>query len=101
MKHWLQITICLMLLSSCSFDGMFLFPYKLTDETKISRYSITIEDTINVTFSKTQPVFTDSKNKIVESEYAISTVNFLNRSSDTINAWLLEPKRIVWLDGFR
>ena len=92
MRSALIVTTCLSLLSSCSFDGLFLFPYKLANETKVSRYSSTYEDTISVSFQATQPQFTNSKNELIETDFTVTSINFPDRFSDTINAWLIEPK---------
>ena len=76
----------------CAFDNMFLFPYELSNQSKVSKYSTAYNDTISVTFDETQPHFTDSKNETLETNYTISSLNFLNRKQDTLNAWLIEPK---------
>ena len=101
----LSIIALFFVLSSCAFNGLFLHPYKLSEESSFNGYSKQLEDTITLSFAGDQPQFHRSNSDTANLDYTIKSINFESKTSDTLNAWLLEPKSnfngtlIYWLHG--
>lgn len=85
-------TLSLLVLSSCSFNKIFLHPFKLDTSEDFSTYEEAVNDTITMTFTANRdPILLDSKDQIPELPYEIENVFFPNTQGDTINAWLFRP----------
>jgi len=81
------------LLSSCSFDSMFLYPTKIPAEAK----NITInspDDTINIKIDSTnfQPYFLDGNKDTLDLGYTIESVIFKSENGNMLNGWMMKSK---------
>jgi dipeptidyl aminopeptidase/acylaminoacyl peptidase len=92
MKKLILIIIPLLILSSCAFNGMFLVPYKLSEEDSFTGYSEEHKDSITLTLEGKEPHFRNSQNEEVSFGYTFESIHFKGSNNDTINAWLIEPK---------
>lgn len=93
-KH-LIFFFLLFILSSCSFNKMFLVPYKMTNETKQVEMRTKQGDTIITYFTGDdhQPLIT--KNRIpIEADYTIESVMFTSKNGNKLNGWLIKSKNV-------
>jgi len=93
MKSSFYISI-IVLLSSCSFNNIFLNPTPFPKDLK--EYTIhTPDDTVKIYFSGVnhQPAFT-RRNGIepIEMDYTIESILFTSGHDDTLNGWFMKPK---------
>lgn len=80
-----------LLLGSCAFNGLFLHPFELTEDSSFKGYSEDLKDTLTMSFSGVQPEIRDSKNENAELGYTILSEQFINTNGDTLNSWLMKP----------
>lgn len=79
------------MLSSCAFNGLFLFPYELNEQSEFNGYAEEIQDTVTLSFVGKQPLFHTADGVKAELSYTIKSIDFLSEG-DTLNSWLLEPR---------
>ena len=91
--------------SSCAFNGMFLHPFELNEDSSFKGYSDKYNDTIELSFLGDQPVFNTLTGEKVKHNYTIESQNFIGSKGDTLNSWFLKPnenyngKTIYFLHG--
>ncbi len=82
----------IILLSSCAFNKMFLYPFELTNDATFKEYKEEVKDTIQLSFnSKHQPILKNNKTQDAGLKYKIIGKDFINSNGDSINAWLIKP----------
>jgi hypothetical protein len=90
---YLFISLCLVLLSSCSFNGMFLQPTRLPANAK--KMSIkTKTDTTLIAFDSItrQPTFYSVKKEPVLLDFDIESVVYTSSNGHQLNGWMMKPK---------
>jgi dipeptidyl aminopeptidase/acylaminoacyl peptidase len=95
MFKYIQLFLLLFILSSCSFNKMFLVPYKIAKETKQIEMRTKQGDTIITYFTgdEHQPLIT--KNRIpLETDYTIESIVFTSKNGNKLNGWLIKPKNV-------
>jgi len=85
--------LSLVLLTSCSFNKIFLCPDKSPATSKSLRY-ISGKDTITIFFSHEnhQPTFIKNGRDTVDHGYTIESVVFKSKNGNNLNGWMLKPK---------
>ncbi len=86
MFKYIQLFLLLFILSSCSFNKMFLVPYKIAKETKQIEMRTKQGDTIITYFTgdEHQPLIT--KNRIpLETDYTIESIVFTSKNGNKLN----------------
>ena len=90
----------IILLTSCSFNKLFLEPTRLSklpvDMEKATIFSNIKSDTTFVVFNTKnfQPTFLKNNKDTVEQDYTIESVIFKSSSGNDLNGWVLKPKNI-------
>jgi len=93
MRVWLPVlTICL-LLSSCAFNNLYLYPDVLPKDSKgvkfVKRYT---KDTISVNFSEGfTPTYLNGKKDTIDFPYSIESVLLDNTKGNILNGWMYTP----------
>ena len=93
MRIWLLVlTICL-LLSSCAFNNLYLYPDVLPKDSKgvkfVKRYT---KDTISVNFSEGYtPIYLNGKKDTIDFPYSIESVLLDNTKGNMLNGWMYTP----------
>ncbi len=83
--------IGLLLFNSCSFNKMFLFPYKLTPESTFEDFDEDKKDSLRLSFdSRFQPHFNYDSGSIYNPGYTIKTLTLMSEN-DSLNAWVISP----------
>ena len=73
---------------------MFLHPYELKTSDTFKEYAQEKKDTLELSFNSThQPIIKNSKEQVTKLSYEIIGKDFVNTNGDSINAWLLKPKK--------
>lgn len=94
MKLILYLFITL-LASSCSFNKMFLVPYKIPiTKTKMKSFERGSKDTLYISFSgdNFQPTFLKHKTDTIQTNYTIESVVFKSANGHQLNGWMMKPK---------
>ncbi|MHB8403344.1 MAG: alpha/beta hydrolase [Bacteroidia bacterium] len=93
MKHILITTLTLALLTSCSFNKIFLQPQKIPAGTKGLAMMVG-KDTTVVLFSadKHQPTFRKMNKDTIVLSYTIESVVYKSANGNTLNGWFLKSK---------
>lgn len=91
--RFLLILISLVILTSCSFNTMFLEPTKIPPSTKRLTLSSEVDTTI-VEFEKGtyQPTFLKNKKDTLDLGFNIESVVFESSNGNLLNGWMLKPK---------
>lgn len=78
-------------LNSCSFNAIFLHPYKLQTDSRFTDYDEEIDDTLQLCFNETcQPIFRYKSGLNYEPGYTIEN-HFVVCEGDSLNAWYMKP----------
>lgn len=91
-----QLSIITILLTSCSFNKLFLQPTKIPAST--TQLSLkTAGDSTLVSFSGEahQPVFLKNGTDTITFDFSIESVNYKSANGNILNGWLLKPKNIT------
>jgi uncharacterized protein len=94
-KIFIYTIIISMMLSSCSFNKMFLQPFKIpANHPRLKSTNKKTGDSSFVFFNGTnrQPTFTTSKKDTIQLDYTIESVFFKSDNGNQLNGWLLIPK---------
>lgn len=93
MKLKLLFTLGLVVIvSSCSMNFLFLYPYDLSEDSTFQQYDSKNQDTIRLRFTdKHEPVFYYDSGMDLQLGYSIESVNYPNSNEDTLNAWVIRP----------
>lgn len=97
----LSVLLTIFLLTSCSFNKLYLQPAKLAqippDSDKIIITSKSEKDTTIIQFrARTfQPVFLTAKEDTIDLDFTIESVVFNSPSGNKLNGWMLKPKNAV------
>ena len=92
-KNYYTILV-LSLLSSCSFNKVFLKPTKIPAATKKVSFSIppdTVKTTIKFSGDTHQPTFSQKGNDL-DLSYTIESIMFKSANGNNLNGWILKPK---------
>lgn len=87
--------IILLLFTSCSFNKLFLVPYKLSTDKPLRHYSGARKDTTIISFDKAslQPVYTSAgSGDTLKLDFEIESVKFKSANGNTLNGWWVTPK---------
>lgn len=79
--------------TSCSFNGMYLHPTRITADTKkLTMKSAT--DTTSVFFSgdNYQPTFVKNGNDTIDFDFTIESIVFESENGNRLNGWVLKPE---------
>lgn len=84
---------CLLVLSGCAFNNLFLYPKQLDREaTTIKLFDYESEQKMNVTISEHfQPSFFDSLDVPMKFDYSFESVEFPNAKGKLLNGWFIKP----------
>ncbi len=95
MKSLMLIAITGVLLVSCSFNGMFLFPTKISKRTE-ELSMITNSGIVRVHFegNNLQPVFKQNNGETFDLGYSLKSFVYKNSKGKTLNGWLLTPRKM-------
>ena len=91
-----QLSIITILLTSCSFNKLFLQPTKIPVST--TQLSLkTADDSTVVSFSGEahQPVFLKNGTDTITFDFSIESVNYKSANGNILNGWLLKPKNTI------
>lgn len=91
-----QLLIITTLLTSCSFNKLFLQPTKIPVST--TQLSLkTADDSTVVSFSGEahQPVFLKNGTDTITFDFSIESVNYKSANGNILNGWLLKPKNTI------
>lgn len=80
------------LFSSCSFNKMFLVPYKIPATTQ--RLKLVGRDTTYIAYSgdNFQPTFLKHKTDTIQTNFTIESVVFTSANGHKLNGWMMKPK---------
>ncbi|RYM31358.1 alpha/beta fold hydrolase [Brumimicrobium glaciale] len=93
MKLISLITLVFLLLSSCSFDSMFLYPTQIPAEAKNLTINTPTDTTIiYIDFINFQPTFRRPNNDIIDLSYTIESVKFESDNGNMLNGWMIKSK---------
>lgn len=83
------------MLTSCSFNKLFLVPDKLTLDQKIRTIDQTNKDSLIISFTPKnfQPNFIKQTGDTLKRLFNIESVTFKSKSGNTINGWWLRPNQ--------
>ena len=97
MKYLLFTSIILSsIISSCSFNKLYLIPRELTTESTFKDYDALKDDSVTLSFTKPgEPLFLYSDSSEVAYNYSIENLFFTNANNDSIHAWMMTPKGYV------
>lgn len=92
MKHIYILSI--VLLSSCSFNKLFLIPDKIPQQAKEGKAIDSKGNPIKVKIKgeNYQPLFYSTEDKLLELTYKVESFVFRNEVDNKLNAWLISPK---------
>lgn len=94
MRLIVGIIISASLLSSCSFNMLFLHPWELNSDDEIRMLSGSANDTISISFDSHQnPVFRGSDGDTVVFNYSIQSHYLIKPNNDSLNYWMIEPMK--------
>lgn len=84
----------IILFSSCSFNKMFLVPYKIPADAKFAKMPRKDGDTTKIFFNGEthQPVFTKNGKDTMQFDYTIESVVFTSKSGNKLHGWFIQPK---------
>jgi pimeloyl-ACP methyl ester carboxylesterase len=87
------ILITVILLSSCSFNKLFLQPTKIPGSTQ-KLLMKSASDTVLVLFAGTnhQPIFIKNNTDTISYNFTIESVLYKSKNGNTLNGWFLKPK---------
>jgi len=94
MVRFILFFCCTIFFSSCSFNKLFLAPYKIPADAKYAKLPRKNGDTTKVYFNGEahQPVFTKNGNDTIQTGYTIESVVFTSKSGNQLNGWFIKPK---------
>jgi len=101
MKKFLTLILIVLLLTSCSFNKLYLQPAKFPqippDKEKVIMTARNKNDTTRVIYqSKTfQPTFLNTKNDTLKRDFTIESVVFKSENGNNLNGWFLKPKNLT------
>lgn len=85
--------VLIAILSSCSMNSLFLFPFKLKSDSTFQMYDAKMEDSLNLKFgNQNEPIFFYSRGTPSDLVYSIENCLYPNVNGDTLNAWIMRPK---------
>jgi uncharacterized protein len=94
LSKFVILCIFTLLMSSCSFNRMFLYPTRLTNDFKGFRYSDPNNGQIievRITGDNYQPVFLTATGDSLNQGFTIESVCFKSQSGNMLNGWFLKP----------
>lgn len=91
--HIIAISVLLLLISACSFNGQFLHPYKIPSEAKkIKVIDQQGKDTLFIRLGKdSQPVFTNLQDDTLKMGYQVESVFFEHSEKHKLHGWFISP----------
>ncbi|HEY1040494.1 MAG TPA: alpha/beta hydrolase [Bacteroidia bacterium] len=95
MKQLFTFCLILVLATSCSFNKMFLAPYKIpANTTKLRKINRESKDTVYIYYSgpSYQPTFLHNKQDTIQTNYTIESVVFTSSNGHKLNGWMVKPK---------
>lgn len=97
MIRLLQFFCCAIFLSSCSFNKLFLVPYKIPADAKYAKLPRKNGDTTKIYFNGEvhQPVFTNNGKDTIQNKYTIESVIFTSKSGNKLNGWFIKSKDVT------
>lgn len=94
MTKWLAICITFFILNSCAFNGLFLFPYELKNDSTFTQFDPEMNDTLRLRFNENaDPDFYFSNNEY-HPGYNIRNV-FFESGDRRLNAWIMVPDSTI------
>lgn len=89
----LLFSLATLMITSCSFNKLFLQPTKVPAGIKEVTYSSEFDKTIIAFDTIThQPHYLNAQREAIEADYTIESVNFLSENGNMLNGWFLKPK---------
>ncbi|MCR9173713.1 MAG: alpha/beta hydrolase [bacterium] len=90
MVRWLSILVTIFVLSGCAFNGLFLFPYELNEDSTFTQYDNEVGDSLRLNFNENADpnfYFNDGE---YHPGYTIRNT-FFGSEGRNLNAWIMVP----------
>jgi len=91
--RYISAFIFITLLSSCSFNKIFLQPEQIPPQLTEVRIMGKNNETRIMHIGKDKITFTDANNKPIDPGYTIDNVYFKSKSENSINGWYIQPTK--------
>ncbi len=91
-----QLLIITTLLTSCSFNKLFLQPTKIpVSTTQLSLKTASDSTVVSFSGEAHQPVFLKNGTDTITFDFSIESVNYKSANGNILNGWLLKPKNTI------